>query len=797
MEETISKESQSPGYLVSEFTGVRSKKSQTISIKQYLDKVRSDEFKEKVLRHRLLRQQPGHEAEAQAIKSKMPCIIPAGICQGRHAASQLVQLSLITSVDLDDTNERTDEIFESLKELPYLKVLHRSISGTGLKAFLCISISNPDQYRAIYAAVSAEISQYAQHPCDKKCKDITRPCFYSWDPEAYYNPTATSYSLPEATAAEEEGTPNVAKFHPLSSTAPGATPAEGDNPAAPGFLAQFVSDFEHRNPFMRGERNDIALKLGRASRSKGFSSEELESIISVFSKHWSNSDFTADDIRKRVQAGYQFVNKQQSSEKSPFQGSQGSRFTMNPPRQERASEDEDVLLENNNKLRSAAPYFPEEVYLHLPRFLQECVKYAANPREKDIMLLGSLNNCSACLPGTRFIYKNAEHSTHFYSAVPASAAAGKSAIGFTSYLMDAIQEHYDRLRRKQKKEFEKAQLVWEKEQHAAFREKRCADINLKPEEPKYIYIKISPTTSKSRLIEHLRDSGELGCCMTSTEIGTLISAIGQDYGKYTDILCKAFHHEEISSSYKVDGDPIIVHLPRLALNLSGTQEQFILFFISLEDGLYSRFVIYTREAEWIWETCAPMDDQTDLRSYYRKLGEQLLEMHLHLLDFPTQVTFTAEQWKEHTRQFTEMLNSAIVEGKDAPGGIVFRHGLFAMRIAALLTVFRKWEDYKFAKEYCCTDEDFNTAMLITRTLIEHSLLMSTALPSTVHPPVAMHKYHRLTGIIHNLTNTFTFSAFMQEAERHGLSLSSAKRLLKKAVDLEFIVKQEDNYKKRK
>lgn len=123
MEETISKESQSPGYLVSEFTGVRSKKSQTISIKQYLDKVRSDEFKEKVLRHRLLRQQPGHEAEAQAIKSKMPCIIPAGICQGGHAASQLVQLSLITSVDLDDTNERTDEIFESLKELPYLKVL--------------------------------------------------------------------------------------------------------------------------------------------------------------------------------------------------------------------------------------------------------------------------------------------------------------------------------------------------------------------------------------------------------------------------------------------------------------------------------------------------------------------------------------------------------------------------------------------------------------------------------------------------------------------------------------------------
>ena len=222
MEETISKESQPPEYLVSEFTGVRNKKSQTISIKQYLDKVRSDEFKEKVLRHRLLRQQPGHEAEAQAIKSKMPCIIPAGICQGGHAASQLVQLSLITSVDLDDTNERTDEIFESLKELPYMKGLHRSISGTGLKAFLCISINNPDQYSAIYAAVSAEISQYAQHPCDKKCKDITRPCFYSWDPEAYYNPTATSYSLPEA-AAKEAGTPLLSGTDCVNAAEPACT----------------------------------------------------------------------------------------------------------------------------------------------------------------------------------------------------------------------------------------------------------------------------------------------------------------------------------------------------------------------------------------------------------------------------------------------------------------------------------------------------------------------------------------------------------------------------------------------
>ena len=87
MEEINSDEESLSGNLVSEFSGVRSKVSQVISIKQYFEKIQGDEFKDRVVRYRILRQQPGHEAEAQAIKGKMPCIIPAGICQGGHAAT--------------------------------------------------------------------------------------------------------------------------------------------------------------------------------------------------------------------------------------------------------------------------------------------------------------------------------------------------------------------------------------------------------------------------------------------------------------------------------------------------------------------------------------------------------------------------------------------------------------------------------------------------------------------------------------------------------------------------------------
>lgn len=67
------------------------------------------------------------------------------------------------------------------------------------------------------------------------------------------------------------------------------------------------------------------------------------------------------------------------------------------------------------------------------------------------MLLGSMNSCSALFPNVSFFYKKSLLSPHFYLAVVAPAGAGKGALGFTSILLDATQEFYDRLRREQKR----------------------------------------------------------------------------------------------------------------------------------------------------------------------------------------------------------------------------------------------------------------------------------------------------------------------------------------------------------
>lgn len=670
MENTVNREP-----LVSEFPSVRSKAPHTISIHDFIDTVRSDRFRQVVQDYRRLKALPGHEAEAQKLKDGMPCIIPAGVCSNGHAVKDLQQHSELLCIDLDHSNGRTREIFLLSQSLPFVAASFISISEEGNKMLIHVRPEDVQKnYEQLYAAVGRAVSVHVGHPYDDKCKILTQPCFYSWHPEAYYNPGAIAFEMPA------ESVTKVTEAETKETIAPGNAPSEN------GFIANFLDEFEHRNPFIRGSRNDLALKLGRAAASKGFSQEETKKLTELFAQHYAATDFTMQDIQKRVVSGYQFIIQKKKEEKETNRCHFGDSDTYAPFSVANEEESPEEVLEKNNELRAASPYIPEEVYTRLPEFLKRCCTHATDKRERDLMLLGSMNSCSALFPHVSFFYKKSLLSPHFYLAVVAPAGAGKGALGFTSILLDATQEFYDRLRREQKKEYDQKLLAWEQEQQQARHAKRLPNLDLKPEEPQAQYLKISATTSKSRLIQSLAAAGEIGCCMTTTEINTLVSSLGQDCGKYEDILCKAAHHEEVSSSYKIDGDPIVVRHPHLALSIAGTQEQFRNFFRSLEVGLYSRFGIYTRQQSQLWESCAPQEGEVDLHSYFYGLGSELFEMHKLLLQSPTLVTFSPQQWQQHTAHFSLLLKRTLLEGRESSSGIVYRNGLLAMRLAAILTI---------------------------------------------------------------------------------------------------------------
>lgn len=785
-----------PEIRFSRFHSVRSKNAQTITLEEFHTTVCSDHFKQRVQAYRLLRSQRGKEAEAQAIKNAMPCITPSAICEGGHAVADRRELSGILCIDLDHTDARTDEIKKLAEELPFVAAAFISISGEGVKIFVRIRPEDTEAgYAPLYAAVGQAVSSHVRHPYDEKCKTLTQPCYYSWHPQAYCNPQAAAfdYTPPAAgTKACDTQQRTDCSNGQQAAHAPEAQPSTTSNA---GFMENFIDYFEQEYPFRTGQRNSIALKLGRAAARKGFSHREVERLIALYAGRNAMPDFTEQDIRQRVATGYQFIRSKETEDTKDAKAHSGLKAHYEPPQTDGEETEEEDLLEMNDGLRGDMPYIPDEVFTRIPSFFARCTANAANRRERDILLLGSLNSCSALFPHISFFYKDRYVSPHFYLAIVAPAAAGKGALACTSALLNCTDEYYRRQNRERLKTFDSNLLVWEEEQRCAKREKRKADIELKPPTPVMQYFKLPATTSKSRLIESLAAAEGVGCSMVSTEIVTLTSAFSQDYGNFEDILLKCYQQEEVASSFKIDGEPKVAHAPRLAVCLSGTQEQFTSLFRSLESGLYSRFMFYTRRQELVWENCGPHDGNIDRMQHFRKLGEEIFEMHRLLLQSPTLVSFTPAQWEEHTAAFAELLRTAAIDGSEATAGIVMRCGLQAMRLAATFTVFRKYADYPYAKEYTCTDDDFHAAMTIAFTTVEHGRLLSTALPATIEKPRLMRKPGRMELALAALPEKFPYSDFMESIRLQGASPATGKRWLQKAVRLKVLVKQKEGYRK--
>ena len=779
-----------PQFRFSRFSSVRSKCAMDTTLAQLVADLRGDTYRQRVEEYRRLMAQPGHEAEAKRIKDNLPCVVPAAVCFGGHAVSDRRTFSGLVCVDLDHTGLRTDEICRLAAALPYVVLVFRSVSGTGVKVFVRVLIEDLEKgYAPLYAAVGSAVSAAVGHPYDEKCAPLTQPCYYSWDPQACYNPYAEAFTMPM-----QPSTPAAPVLPPAPAPEDennAATPAADAD--APGFLLTFLTRFEQEYPFRRGQRNDTALTLGRKARGKGFSTSELEKLIRLYSSRNAMPDFNEQDIRQRVTAGYQYINKLPPltgdtnrchfSDISPYVAST----------EKRLQPDEADLSEKDDELRAATPCIPDEVYGSLPTVLRHCAEMGVNPRERDILLLGSLTCLSALLPDVSFFYRDRYYGPQLYLAVVAPAGSGKGSLGCLDALLEPTVEHYEHCNRELRQKYEDDKVAWDTELRQALKDKRKPDTKLRPEPPVYNYFRLPATTSRSRLIESLAAAPRTGCILFSTEIATLSAAFAQDYGNFEDIFLKAYHHEEVASSFKADGEPKRARRPRLATCLSGTPEQFGGLFRTLEAGLFSRFTFYTRPQEAEWECCAPGGGNMDRELRFRRMGEELFRQHRQLLQSPTIVGFTPAQWAEHTRYFSDQMRRLQADGSEAAASILVRSGLQTMRMAAVMTALRKCDDWPQAKEVTCTDTDFHAALQIAATTLEHSLLLSTSLPGSAHKLQAMRRPRLMEKVLDAMAEKFSYTEFVEKAQTYEVSLRTAQRWLKNLKKKQFIEKQEDKY----
>lgn len=761
-----------------------------MTLEEFVKLLRGERWKVQVEEYQRLKAS-GRETEAKKLKRKLAALVIAGRCDGSHAETNLKQWSGDAMLDVDKCNGRVSEFLQVLRDTPWVKAAWRSVSYDGLKLVVRVEAESVDEYRMAYALVAWHVAQLLAFPCDMSCKNPTRPCFASYDPEAFFRPDTEVFPWRRFVTEHPDRVGEILAELKVK------TPAGASGPpvAASGMLHTFFNEFLEQNPFVDGKKNEFLLKLGRIARYKGVGEEELARLKTLAVERLAGMGCAAGDIPPRIDSGYRYadMNKGPETPASRAHKAQGSPMRYSEPNE--GEEEAELEKLEADKLRREVPCLPDELFDRLPDFLKRGLTHVRNKRERDILLLSMITNISGCLPGVRMNYGGMVYSADLYLVALAGSGRGKGVMQLAAILPAAIQEYYDELNRKDEREYRQKLLKWNLEERLAAQEKRVPDLDQCPEMPVERILKVAPNISKSQLILALEAGGAVGLVMNASELDMISSAMHQEYGKHDDVMRAASQHEEVSSYFKTDHRLVVVSDPHLALCASGTPAQLHKFISSLENGMYSRVAFYVGQAHWEYKSANPGKARLDMRAYFKGMGEELLRMFIFLSGSPTEVVFTEEQWKEHTERFRTYLREVVAEDDDSPGAIVLRHGLMMSRIAMVLTALRKCEPQWNTSEWECSDEDFHTAMQIVDVLLEHSLLLSTSMDDTAGRIRPVKAFFKLRPVLKKMPREFTYSELMAAANEAGLPTASVKRYLLRLVYYQIVEKEDGKYRK--
>lgn len=776
--------------LCSFYFSVFDKHAVDMTLKEFVKLLRGERWKVQVEEYQRLKAS-GRETEAKKLKRKLAALVIAGRCDGSHAETNLKQWSGDAMLDVDKCNGRVSEFLQVLKDTPWVKAAWRSVSYDGLKLVVRVEAESVDEYRMAYALVAWHVAQLLAFPCDMSCKNPTRPCFASYDPEAFFRPDTEVFPWRRFVTEHPDRVGEILAELKVK------TPAGASGPpvAASGMLHTFFNEFLEQNPFVDGKKNEFLLKLGRIARYKGVGEEELARLKTLAVERLAGMGCAAGDIPPRIDSGYRYADMNKGPETPVFRAhkAQGSPMRYSEPNE--GEEEAELEKLEADKLRREVPCLPDELFDRLPDFLKRGLTHVRNKRERDILLLSMITNISGCLPGVRMNYGGMVYSADLYLVALAGSGRGKGVMQLAAILPAAIQEYYDELNRKDEREYRQKLLKWNLEERLAAQEKRVPDLDQCPEMPVERILKVAPNISKSQLILALEAGGAVGLVMNASELDMISSAMHQEYGKHDDVMRAASQHEEVSSYFKTDHRLVVVSDPHLALCASGTPAQLHKFISSLENGMYSRVAFYVGQAHWEYKSANPGKARLDMRAYFKGMGEELLRMFIFLSGSPTEVVFTEEQWKEHTERFRTYLREVVAEDDDSPGAIVLRHGLMMSRIAMVLTALRKCEPQWNTSEWECSDEDFHTAMQIVDVLLEHSLLLSTSMDDTAGRIRPVKAFFKLRPVLKKMPREFTYSELMAAANEAGLPTASVKRYLLRLVYYQIVEKEDGKYRK--
>jgi len=434
------------------------------------------------------------------------------------------------------------------------------------------------------------------------------------------------------------------------------------------------------------------------------------------------------------------------------------------------------ILEEND-----LPHFPQSVYDTLPPFFIEIINASDSVDERDMLLMGSITCISATLQNVLGKYNQDYWYPMLYFFAMADAGMGK---GTLTYCRQLVAPIHNELKEYSEKRIREYRL-----------EKRNAnkDTNTNnEEEPKRCTLFIPSNSSSAAFTEQLDNNNGIGL-LFDTECDTISTILKTDYGDYSVILRKAFHHENIDLNRRKDKEYRDIERPMLAVCLSGTPEQLQSLTPDTKNGLFSRILYYHIPFKLEFADTLNEDidcvDNVSLRDEFYQLGEKYKKMRdAFLVNGEYHVVVPQNLSEEFNRHFRNLNEKVVDEVSNAMQGVVRRLAFATFRIIMILTAIRNMDnvvgiEYPISsnsstKLRCCED-DFRSALAIADTLIYHSIYCYTHLPKTASEiginGKIITKVDKMNMLYDALPDSFDKPEYAKKSQELGFSVSTTSK----------------------
>ncbi|MEM9821764.1 MAG: DUF3987 domain-containing protein [Bacteroidota bacterium] len=720
------------------------------TVEEIVASIRSSTYRESVLQIRAL-VEAGDKEEANRLKKQLPSFTVSGIFRGGRKLENLVKYCPLVILDFDGVaiGEIENLVKRAVKEI-YTRACFISPSGRGVKVIVEVD-STVDHHQMVFAQVADCYESKLKWKVDRSGQDVTRLCFFSYDLKAYYNAESKQFQLqkviPQSSTVKYEGHKHQQVFEAC--------------------VVYTKQKFAYEN----GNRNNFIYQLAANCNLAGIPLDQVQQFSGV------QFDLPRKEMEQTILSAYKRgYDKFATAEK----------FNL-----WKAESEKEVSLEKRLEFRSLSQ-MPSIIFDQLPRLLQSSCATFVDERERDVFLTSALTVLSGCLPEVSGVYDRRVYYPNLYSFIIAPAASGKGVMSFAKTL--GMVRHDELLQKSRE-----AMKVYKQEMYryevAVFQHKkgRGGEPNPPSNKPPFQLLYIPANSSSAMLIQHLYQNNGSGTLFES-EADTLGNVLKQDWGGYSDLLRKAFHHEAISYSRKQGEEFLEINQPKLSVALSGTPNQILKLIPSTEDGLFSRFLFYGFEGEVKWRDVSPTGSGTDWTNLFDQLSREVLAMSNFLKKYPTTVKLSQQQWRNLNIGFTEQLvETYSFVGVEALS-IVKRMGLIMFRMAMIFTAMRKFEKGRKEKVITCEEIDSEVAQLLADYYLKHAMHLYEMLPRRkvgMERPMTRNKRQ----LFEALPSKFKRSEAISIGKQLGWSERSVDRFLKRLSGDRLLQPSHGNYEK--